>query len=144
MRLRGKAVPLARRNVRQFQVRDRVEFREGDPRATLDKSGFHGHVDLLACYPPYVSSKKVDEILHEIMGDAPTLTLESRPLRIRIIDWLIWKAPRFRGNGGCLALEVGVGQGSALMKRLSETDAFPGCGHSRTGAGSVQALVAEV
>ena len=55
---------------------------------------------------------------------------------------------RAAGAAQCAPL-AGAGQSRvrggrpARMKRLPETSAVPGCAHSRTGAGSVQVLVAE-
>jgi release factor glutamine methyltransferase len=141
--LSGEAVALARRNAHYLQLQDRVEVREGDLLAPFDEPGFHGHVDLLVCNPPYISSRKVDTMPHEIIGHEPRLAFDGGPFGIRIVERLIREAPRFLRKGGCLAFEVGLGQGSALMKRLSGDKRYSHLRPIEDGAGAVRAIVAE-
>jgi len=141
--LSREAVALARRNTHYLQLQDRVEFREGDLLAPFDEPGFHGCVDLLVCNPPYISSGKVDTMPHEIIGHEPRLAFDGGPFGIRIVERLIREAPRFLRKGGCLAFEVGLGQGSAFMKRLAGDKRYSRLRPIEDGAGAVRAIVAE-
>ena len=142
--LSGEAIALARRNALHFQMQDRVEFREGDLLAPFDAPGFLGRVDLLVCNPPYISSRKVDTMPHEIVGHEPRLAFDGGALGIRLLERLIREAPRFLRNGGCLAFEIGLGQGPAILKRLSAGGRYSRVRPIEDGAGAIRAIVAEV
>jgi release factor glutamine methyltransferase len=142
--LSGEAVALARRNAEYLQLQSRIEFRVGDLLAPFDEPAFHGNVDLLVCNPPYISSSKVETMPREIIGHEPRLAFDGGPFGIRIVERLIREAPRFLRNGGCLAFEVGLGQGPALMKRMSGDQRYSRLYSIEDGAGAVRAIVAEV
>jgi release factor glutamine methyltransferase len=137
------AVALARRNARHLRMENRVEFRVGDLLGPFDEPAFHRAVDLLVCNPPYISSRKVDGMPHEIIGHEPRLAFDGGPLGIRIIERLIRDAPRFLRAGGCLAFEVGLGQGPAFMKRLSADGRYARLRPIEDAAGAIRAVVAE-
>jgi len=139
--LSSAALTLAQRNARCLGLESRVEFREGDLLAPFDEPGFQGRVDLLVCNPPYISSGKVATMPHEIIGHEPRLAFDGGALGIRILERLIREAPRFLRQGGFLAFEVGLGQGPALVKRMS-------AGYSQVRpiedqAGAVRVIVAQ-
>lgn len=141
--LSADAVALAQRNAQELKLQDRVEFRVGDLLAPFDEPGFHGRVDLLVCNPPYISSRKVDAMPREIIGHEPRLAFDGGPLGIRIVERLIREAPRFLRKGGCLAFEVGLGQGPALMKRLCADKRYSRLRPIMDAGGAVRAIVAE-
>jgi release factor glutamine methyltransferase len=141
--LSGEAVALARRNAHHLHLQNRVEFREGDLLAPFDEPAFQASVDLLVCNPPYISSRKVATMPYEIIGHEPRLAFDGGPFGIRIVERLIREAPRFLREGGCLAFEVGLGQGPALMKRLSGDKRYSRLRSIEDGSGAVRAIVAE-
>jgi release factor glutamine methyltransferase len=140
----AEAVALARRNAFHLGLQDRVEFREGDLLAPFEEPGFLGRIDLLVCNPPYISSRKVDAMPREIMGYEPRLAFDGGALGIRIVQRLIQEAPRFLRPGGCLAFEVGLGQGPAVVKRLSADKRYSGLRPLHDEAGAVRAIVARL
>jgi release factor glutamine methyltransferase len=139
----GEAVALARRNALHLQLQDRVEIREGDLLAPFDDPSFHGQVDLLVCNAPYISSGKVDAMPQEIVGHEPRVAFDGGPFGIRIVERLMREAPKFLRSGGCLAFEVGLGQGPAFLKRLSTNKRYSRLRSFGDGAGAVRAIVAE-
>lgn len=142
--LSAEAVALARRNALAQQLQDRVEIREGDLLAPFDEPAFLGQVDLLVCNPPYISSGRVDGMPPDIIGHEPRLAFDGGPIGIRVVGRLIREAPRFLRKGGCLAFEVGLGQGSALMKRMSADKRYSRLRPIQDGTGAVRAILAEV
>lgn len=142
--LSAEAVALARRNAHAQQLQDRVEIREGDLLAPFNEPAFLGQVDLLVCNPPYISSGKVDAMPPDIIGHEPRLAFDGGPIGIQVVGRLIREAPRFLRKGGCLAFEVGVGQGAALMKRMSADRRYARLRPIQDGAGAVRAILAEV
>jgi len=116
--LSADAVDLARRNAVHLGLQARVEFRVGDLLEPFNEPGFHGRVDLLVCNPPYISSKKVDTMSGEISGFEPRLAFDGGPLGIGILNRVIREAPTYLRPGGWLAVEVGLGQAAATVKRM--------------------------
>jgi len=141
--LSAEAVSLACRNAHHLSLEHRVEFRVGDLLSPFDEPCFHRSVDLLVCNPPYISSGKVDAMPHEIIRHEPRVAFDGGPLGIRIIQRLIGEAPRFLRAGGCLAFEVGLGQGPGFVKRLSADGRYAGVRPIEDAAGAIRAIVAE-
>lgn len=136
------AIALARRNAAHHILSDRVTFLSGDLLAPFDAPEFHGTVDLLVCNPPYISSGKVDILPGEIIGHEPRLAFDGGPLGIRILQRLINEAPRFLRKGGCLAFEVGVGQGRGMRRRIEQHDGYCDVREITNSDGEIRALLA--
>ena len=122
--LSADAISLARRNAEHVSLQTRVEFRVGDLMEPFNTPEFHGLVDLLVCNPPYISSQKVGAMAGEIRDFEPRLAFDGGPLGVRILQRLIREAPPYLSPGGWLAIEVGQGQGPAVLKRLQAGSAF--------------------
>lgn len=118
------AIELARRNARHLGLDNRVEFRCGDLLTPLTDTELLGHVDVLTCNPPYINSAKVNRMPSEISEHEPRLAFDGGALGISILMRLLQQAPQFLRSGGWLVFEVGHGQGPALMKRMTGTQAF--------------------
>jgi release factor glutamine methyltransferase len=132
--LSADAVALAHRNALHLGLASRVEWRCGDLLEPFNEPRFHGQVDLLVCNPPYISSKKVDTLAGEIGSFEPRLAFDGGPLGIAILNRVIREAPLYLRPGGWLAVEVGLGQAVAMVKRMQSMGAYR----------SVQALSNEV
>lgn len=122
--LSDSAVDLARRNALHLGLADRVEFRTGDLLEPFASSEFLGAVDVLACNPPYINSVKVGQLPKEIAAHEPKLAFDGGAFGVGILMRILEDAPRFLRAGGWLALEVGLGQGPALEKRLERSENF--------------------
>ncbi len=140
--LSGEAVGLARRNAGHLGLEKRVEFREGDLLAPFSEPGLSGSVDLVVCNPPYISSRKVEELPEEIIGFEPRLAFDGGPLGIRIVQRLIHDAQRLLRPGGHLAFEVGLGQGRGLVKRIEQQKCYTVMSAIEDDDRQVRALVA--
>ena len=138
------AVALARRNLAQLDLSDRVEFRSGDLLAPFDTPEFHGRVDLLVCNPPYISSSKVDGMPTEISQYEPRLAFDGGPLGIRILFRLIAEAPRYLRRGGWLAFEVGLGQGPGIRKKIEKCGDYIEVTEIVNKSGQTRALLARL
>ena len=112
------ALVLARRNAKHLGIDGRVSFRQGELLDAFDDAAIRGRTDLLVCNPPYISSGKVDTMAEEIARHEPRLAFDGGPLGIRVLHRIVNEAPAFVAPGGWLALEVGLGQGEATLRRM--------------------------
>ena len=141
--LSEEAVALARRNAVHLNLQSRVELRQGDLLAPFDTPEFLGRIDVLVCNPPYISSGKLGSMPGEIADFEPQLAFDGGPFGIRILQRLLRDAPRFLRPGGWLAFEVGLGQGPAVIKRLTPASGFGEVRPLSDAQGQVRALLAQ-
>lgn len=142
--LSEEAVSLARRNLALLGLADRVEFHTGDLLAPFDTPEFHASVDLLICNPPYISSGKIEGMPPEIIAHEPRIAFDGGPLGIRILLRLISEAPRFLRDGGCLAFEIGLGQGPGILKRVEQSGSYADVSAVTDRSGQIRAIVARL
>ena len=138
------AVALARRNAAHVGLSSRVEVRQGDLLEPFDSPEFLGRIDVLICNPPYISSAKLATMPGEIASFEPQLAFDGGPFGIRILQRLVREAPRFVRPGGWLAFEVGLGQGPAVLKRLTPAAGYAESRPLLDGAGEIRALMARL
>jgi release factor glutamine methyltransferase len=122
--LSEEAIAFAQRNGAHLQLQERVALYTGDlltPFATPDHLD---RTDLIVCAPPYICTAKVEQMAGEISRHEPRLAFDGGPFGVTILMRLIEDAPRFLRGGGWLAMEVGLGQGALLVKRLKTNNAY--------------------
>jgi release factor glutamine methyltransferase len=141
--LSADAVDLARRNAIHLGLQSRVELRVGDLLEPFNQARFHAQVDLLVCNPPYISSKKVDTMSGEISGFEPRLAFDGGPLGIGILNRVIREAPLYLRPGGWLAIEVGLGQAAATVKRMQGMGAYRSAKALTNHVGEPRAVLAQ-
>lgn len=140
--LSDDAIALARRNAGWLGLDGRVEFHAGDLLAPFDTPAFLGHVDLLVCNPPYISSGKVGAMAGEIAAHEPALAFDGGPLGVSILMRLLQDAPRFLRAGGWLGFEVGLGQGTGIARRMRNDAGWAEIREIDDDAGQIRALLA--
>jgi len=136
------AVALAQRNVEHLGLGARVTLRSGDLLAPFETSEHLGRVDLLTCNPPYISTGRTAEMATEIAAHEPRLAFDGGPLGVRIVTRLIAEAPRLLRPHGWLAFEVGLGQGPAVGRRLTQGGLYTDVRSIADDEGQVRVLVA--
>lgn len=137
------AVNLGRSNAVHLGLERQVEFRVGDLLEPFATSDFFGQVDLLTCNPPYINSVKVGQMPDEIAGHEPKLAFDGGPFGVGILMRVLEEAPRFLRVGGWLAIEVGLGQGPAISKRIQREGAFQEVRPITDHRGDVRAILAQ-
>lgn len=135
------ALALAMRN-RDWLEAGRVSFRQGNLLAPFGAE-FDGSVDLVACAPPYITSAKVPQMAAEISGHEPRLAFDGGPLGVTILLRLLEEAPRLLRPGGWLAVEVGLGQGPALQRRLVRDPKYDAVQALADARGDIRAILAQ-
>ena len=140
--LSPEAIAFAAQNLAHLGLADRIELRCGDLLAPFDEPAFLGQVDLITCNPPYISAARRQTMDPEIRGHEPDLAFDGGPLGVRILNRLVKETPRWLRDGGCLALEVGAGQGPAVLHRLSASGQFPLIEELPDASGELRVLLA--
>lgn len=135
-------VNLATRNAVHVTLSDRVTFVQSDLLEAFAKPEFLGHVDLITCNPPYISSAKVEAMPHEISGYEPRLAFDGGPFGVKILTRLIREANRYLRKDGWLAFEVGLGQGPGVAKMLTKSGSYADIRELRDNGGETRSLIA--
>jgi release factor glutamine methyltransferase len=105
------AVRMARRNAERLDLR--VEVLAGD---LLDPvpADMRGRVDLIVSNPPYVEPEDYGALPADVKADPTVALVGGTELHGRLVDAAgEWLAP-----DGWLAVEIGDGQGEAVLRRL--------------------------
>jgi len=115
------ALEVAQGNAERSGAGGRVELREGsffDPVAEGER------FDIVVSNPPYVTEAEYGDLPPEIRGWEPKCALVAADGALGAIDALIAGAGRVLEVGGLLAMEIGAGQGDAVLARIRETPGF--------------------
>lgn len=136
------AVALARDNARMLGLDPRVTLHTGDLLAPFGVA-FVRRVDLLVSIPPYISTGKLDTMPREIVGHEPHLAFDGGPFGVRILMRLIREAPPLLRPGGWLGMEVGLGQGPAMVHLLEKHPAYGRVETVCDADGAVRAVLAQ-
>jgi release factor glutamine methyltransferase len=139
--LSTEAVNLARANARFAGLDDRVSVREGDLLAPFGDDFDHA-VDVLTCNPPYISTARLEKMPGEIIDHEPALAFDGGPFGVRILTRAIQDARRLLKPGGWLCLEVGLGQGTSVLRLIERTGGYGQVETFADAAGQVRAIAA--
>ena len=105
------AVAIARENMVQNQVADRVEAFESDLFATIPAGS---RFDVIAGNPPYIPSAEIDQLDAEISQHEPRLALDGGSDGLSVLKRIIDAAPDFAASKGLLLLEFTPEQAEEL------------------------------
>jgi release factor glutamine methyltransferase len=108
------ALALARENVPRLNLVDKVQFLKSDLLEDVD-----GTFDLIVANLPYISTQDRHTLSREVLHD-PEVALFAGARGDELVRELIGQAPARLRPGGLLALEIGIGQGEALLSALAE------------------------
>ena len=136
------AIELAAANTRLLELTERVQLHTGDLLAPFGEA-FQRQVDLLVSLPPYISTAKMDTMPQEIVGHEPHLAFDGGPFGVRILMRLIREAPPLLRPGGWLGMEVGLGQGPAMVQLLEKHPAYCQVETVCDADGAVRAVLAQ-
>lgn len=140
--LSPEALQLAERNGHHLGLADRVELLCGDLLAPAEAAGLRGQVDLITSAPPYIQTAKVPAMAHEIAAYEPRMAFDGGPLGVAILLRLVEESPPLLRAGGWLAMEVGLGQGPAMARRLQRGPAFDRVRELADAGGATRVLLA--
>ncbi len=106
------ALAVARRNAQRHGVAGRITFQQSDLLAAIDEKDF----DAIVSNPPYIANAEVLE--PQVSNYEPHSALYAGPTGLEVYERLIPQAGERLKPKGWLMLEMGYGQGPALLKFL--------------------------
>ena len=111
------AVELARENLASLGVGDRCDLRCADATEGIG-TGF----DALISNPPYIRTTDIVSLGPEVQHE-PRMALDGGEDGLDLIRRLVAAAPAVLGPGGWLLLEIGAGQGAAVVEEMERAGA---------------------
>ncbi len=98
----GPALAVARRNVRDYGLEDRIAVVQADLLQGVPEQAF----DLIVCNPPYVNAEAMSALPPEYRHE-PQLGLDGGTDGMDLIRRIVADAPRYLSEHGVLILEIG-------------------------------------
>ncbi len=108
------ALGLARENAVRLNLNERVQFLRSDLLKNVE-----GFFDLIVANLPYIAAQDRRTLSREVLSE-PEVALVAGARGDELVRELIEQAPARLRPGGLLALEIGLGQGEALLSALAE------------------------
>lgn len=99
----GAALAVAETNAVDHQVRDRIQFIEGD---LLAGQPAEPQYDVVASNPPYITSAEMEQLSPSVKNYEPAMALEAGPKGTEVIERLIPQAAERLLPGGSLLMEI--------------------------------------
>ncbi len=140
--LSAQALELARENASLLGLDARVRWHEGDLLAPFEGPDWAGSVDVLISAPPYISSARLESMPREIIGFEPAMAFDGGAFGVGILMRLLRQAPALLRPGGWLCVEVGLGQGSAMLQLAGRDRRYDQVRPVRDAQGNERVLLA--
>jgi release factor glutamine methyltransferase len=116
----AEALEVARANARRIAAPVPVEFREGSVYAPVGGERF----DVVVSNPPYIGMDERRELQPEVRDWEPPTALFAEAGGLEVIRELVAGGPAHLRSGGVLALEIGAGQGAAVVELVRATPGY--------------------
>lgn len=136
-----EAIALAKENVTQLHLQDRVDFCTGDLFEKFMVEPFLQTVDIITCNPPYISTSKVEQMPEEIREYEPREAFSGGTFGITILTRVLNESPQLLKNNGWLCFEVGLGQGEPLMKKIEKMNKYSEIRPYKDSSGNIRAFL---
>jgi release factor glutamine methyltransferase len=118
----AEALTVAGENARDHGVAEQIRFLQGDLfLAVADKQG---GFDLIIANPPYVAQSQLATLQPEVRDWEPPLALAGGPDGLDFYRRLLHQGPTYLRAGGWLVMEIGHGQGQAVLRLTQDRPDF--------------------
>lgn len=115
------ALEVARANAARLGLADRIELREG---SLFDVVREGERFDVIVSNPPYVAETERESLSPEVVLHEPPQALFAGADGLAVITAIIDGAAQRLKAGGLLALEIGAGQGPAVVALLERAGSY--------------------
>ena len=109
---------VAQANAVRHNLRQRIEFIEGDLFQPIPNQRLEAAVDFIASNPPYIPDESLETLQREVRDWEPPAALSGGEAGLSFYGRLIIQAPRFLRPGGHLVCEIGYGQLDAISHMI--------------------------
>lgn len=113
MDISEKALETAEKNARRLGVD--AEFVQSDLFARAE-----GVYDMILSNPPYIPTKVIEDLQEEVRLHDPVLALDGKEDGLYFYREIIRESKAYLKKGGCLIVEIGHDQGSAVRTLMKE------------------------
>ena len=117
--LSAEALRVAETNAEMHGLSGRLHFYEGDLFGALPEE-LKGSMDVLTANPPYIESGEIPLLMPEVAGYEPRMALDGGEDGLMFYRRILAEAGEWLAPGGHIFMEIGCGQGAALMVLLAE------------------------
>jgi release factor glutamine methyltransferase len=114
--LSADAITVARENAIRLGAVFPVRWLVGDLFAPIDAEGY----DLITANPPYIPESEIATLPADIRAFEPHAALSGGADGLEVTRRIVRDAPRFLGESGVLAVEIGSGQGDQVAGLFAE------------------------
>lgn len=109
-----EALRLAKLNASRQKISN-IIFARGSLFSALPRLCLEGKCDFIVSNPPYVSEEEWAKLDIEIRNHEPKSALVAGKSGLEVINKLIQGAPPYLKPGGCLLVEIGIGQRDKVL-----------------------------
>jgi release factor glutamine methyltransferase len=120
----ARALMLARENASRAGVERRIAFVLGDLFGPFGRKGGGDGVHMILSNPPYVARSEMGALAEEVKGHEPRAALDGGEDGLDFYRRIIGQAPSCLNDRGWLLLELGRGQGMAVLEMVRRGGAF--------------------
>ncbi len=119
------ALAVAGENARHHGVAERIRFLQGDLFSPL--AGKEDGFDLIVANPPYIARPELAALQPEVRDWEPLAALDGGPDGLDFYRHLLHEGPTYLRTGGWLVMEIGHGQGTAVLRLARERRDLADC-----------------
>src|SRR5690606_9513411 len=112
------ALDVARTNAERLGLADRIEFRDG---SLFDVVRDGERLDVIVWKPAHAAEAERDSLAPEVVAQERAQALFAGSDGLAVIEEIVAGAAERLARGGLLALEIGAGQGRAVLELLERT-----------------------
>ncbi len=131
-------VEVARRNVRQLGLSDRVRIFQGDLFDGLRGLALEGTIDAVVCNPPYISQKRLEADRAHLLEHEPRAAFDGGPYGLAIHQRVLKDALTYLRPGGALLFEIGLGQDRQIRILFQRAGGYEDIGLVTDAAGDAR------
>jgi release factor glutamine methyltransferase len=131
------ALSVARDNAQRLGLAGRAGFAACDFGAAIA-----GACDVVVSNPPYIPTRDIAALAADVRDYDPRAALDGGPDGLAAYRAIAADAGRLLAPGGCLAVEIGVGQGEAVSELLAGHGLAVAGGPRRDLAGRARVVTA--
>jgi release factor glutamine methyltransferase len=135
------ALDVARANAERLGLIERVEFRAG---SMLEVATEGEHFDIIVSNPPYVAESERGSLTADVVDHEPDCALFGGADGLEFLRGIVAGAAEHLVPGGLLALEIGAGQGTAVLGLFEENGRYVGARVKQDLTGRDRMALAEV